>query len=65
VWQDTVVLLPDFDPSQQLINQFTGERLTPIEHQGQLALQLADVFANFPVALLVPSSDEPNSIAAE
>ncbi|HXG11105.1 MAG TPA: malto-oligosyltrehalose synthase [Gemmataceae bacterium] len=53
VWQDTLLLLPEIEPGRQLSNVFTGERLTAAERPGSSCLLLADVFANFPVALLL------------
>ena len=52
-WQETRLLLPDVDPAWRWSHVFTGERLAPIESEGRLALAAADVFAHFPVALLV------------
>jgi (1->4)-alpha-D-glucan 1-alpha-D-glucosylmutase len=53
VWQDTVVYLPGLGRGRKLANLFTGEVLTTAGEEGRPTLALADVFANFPVALLV------------
>src|SRR5205823_3516059 len=52
VWQDTVVLLPGLGGNRRLRNIFTGEVVTASEREGQGVLPLAEVFANFPVAVL-------------
>src|SRR5262249_42559377 len=57
VWQDGVLLLPGIRPQQRCRNIFTGETLQVDEHDGQAALPLAAVFANFPVALLMGQAD--------
>jgi (1->4)-alpha-D-glucan 1-alpha-D-glucosylmutase len=56
VWQDTRLLLHDIDPGLRFRNVFTGEDLALTEQQGQRGFALADLFASFPVALLVRSS---------
>ena len=53
VWQNTRLLLPDVEPKLLWHNLFTGETLTCVDPQGQPALSLAEVFAHFPVALLL------------
>jgi (1->4)-alpha-D-glucan 1-alpha-D-glucosylmutase len=53
VWQETRLLLPDVDPAWRWSHVFTGERLAPTESEGRLSLAAAEVFAHFPVALLV------------
>jgi maltooligosyltrehalose synthase len=53
IWRDTRLLLGDADPSLRWRNVFTGERLTAVDGPGGLALAAADLFAHFPVALLV------------
>jgi maltooligosyltrehalose synthase len=53
VWQDTILLLPRFRPQQRLRNVFTGEVHSALERGGEVVLPLAEVFANFPVALLL------------
>jgi (1->4)-alpha-D-glucan 1-alpha-D-glucosylmutase len=53
VWQDTLLLLPAVDMNLRCRNLFTDEVLSPFAHDGQAALRLAKVLANFPVALLV------------
>jgi maltooligosyltrehalose synthase len=52
-WEETRLLLPDVDPALRWSNVFTGERLAPTESEGRLSLAAAEVFADFPVALLV------------
>ncbi|MGH7224763.1 MAG: malto-oligosyltrehalose synthase, partial [Gemmataceae bacterium] len=53
VWQDTRLVLPGVDPKLRWHNIFTGERLVPIEEQGQLTLSMAEIFGHFPVALFL------------
>jgi (1->4)-alpha-D-glucan 1-alpha-D-glucosylmutase len=53
VWQDTRLFLPDVEPSLRWRNVFTGESLAPVEREGRPFLAAADVFAHFPVALLL------------
>ncbi len=53
VWRDTRISLGGADPGLRWRNVFTGEVLTPAEQQGGLSLAAADLFARFPVALLV------------
>ena len=51
--EDTRLLLPGVERGQRLRNIFTGEEVTAGEHQGQAAVTAAEVFASFPVALLM------------
>jgi (1->4)-alpha-D-glucan 1-alpha-D-glucosylmutase len=53
VWQDSFLILPGIQPHQRLRNVLTGEPHDPTERDGQVVLSLAEVFANFPVALFV------------
>ncbi len=53
VWQNTQLLLPDVEPKRLWHNLFTGETLTCVDPQGQPALSLSEVFAHFPVALML------------
>lgn len=53
VWGDTVLLVPGIGTGQRCRNVFTNEVLTTTEWHGQGSLRLAEVFANFPVALLL------------
>jgi (1->4)-alpha-D-glucan 1-alpha-D-glucosylmutase len=55
VWQDTVLTLPNEAPTQYR-NEFTGLAHTAQERAGQRVLPLAELFAAFPVALLVAAS---------
>jgi (1->4)-alpha-D-glucan 1-alpha-D-glucosylmutase len=57
VWKDTVLLLPDSDGSRRWRNLFTGEILKPSVRSGQNQLALAEILANFPVALLLAESE--------
>ncbi|MDR3632869.1 MAG: malto-oligosyltrehalose synthase [Isosphaeraceae bacterium] len=60
VWRNTRLLLPGVEPEPRWHNLFTGEILTCVELQGRPALSLADVFAHFPVALLLSRSEGPS-----
>jgi (1->4)-alpha-D-glucan 1-alpha-D-glucosylmutase len=53
VWQDTVLLLPGIGPNRRCRNLFTGEILITSERNGQGCLGLAEVLADFSVALLM------------
>jgi (1->4)-alpha-D-glucan 1-alpha-D-glucosylmutase len=53
VWQDTVLYLPGIGPNQRCRNIFTGEILTTCDKGARAGLAVADVFANFSVALLL------------
>jgi (1->4)-alpha-D-glucan 1-alpha-D-glucosylmutase len=52
-WQDTRLALTGLDPALRWRNAFTGELLAPQDRGGQPSLAAADLFADFPVALLV------------
>jgi (1->4)-alpha-D-glucan 1-alpha-D-glucosylmutase len=53
VWADTTLVLPGIAPGVRLRNVFTGEVLTPTTAGHETTLAAADVFRNFPVALLL------------
>jgi (1->4)-alpha-D-glucan 1-alpha-D-glucosylmutase len=53
VWQDTRLILTGVAPGIRWRNIFTGEALVAEERDGRPSLAAADVFANFPVALLI------------
>ncbi len=53
VWEDTRLLLPGVEPGRRLRNLFTGEELTAGDEAGQASVTAGEVFANFPVALLM------------
>jgi (1->4)-alpha-D-glucan 1-alpha-D-glucosylmutase len=52
VWEETMLRLPQTAYGKRWRNVFTGEVLTPSE-SNSLTLPLTDVFAHFPLALLV------------
>jgi (1->4)-alpha-D-glucan 1-alpha-D-glucosylmutase len=54
-WSDTQLALPALgrDAGRHWRNVFTGEVLAATDREGTLSLTAAEVFANFPVALLV------------
>ncbi|MCC6166831.1 MAG: malto-oligosyltrehalose synthase [Caldilineaceae bacterium] len=54
VWADTSLRLPAGLNAAHYRNLYTGALLTPVEREGSLRLRLADVLADFPVALLTP-----------
>ncbi len=56
VWEDTRLILTGLDLGGRWRNVFTGEVLAPDDRDGQSSLAAADLFANFPVALLVAES---------
>jgi (1->4)-alpha-D-glucan 1-alpha-D-glucosylmutase len=53
VWEDTQLLLPGVEPGRRLRNVFTGEEVVVREREGKSMVAAADVFANFPVALML------------
>jgi (1->4)-alpha-D-glucan 1-alpha-D-glucosylmutase len=53
VWQETRLVLTGVAPGARWRNLFTGEILTAEARDGQPSLAAADVFASFPVALLL------------
>ena len=53
VWGDTRLLLPDVAPGVRWRNLFTGREVSATAEGGKAALALREVFADFPVALLV------------
>jgi (1->4)-alpha-D-glucan 1-alpha-D-glucosylmutase len=59
VWNATRLFLPEVDPSWRWRNIFTGESLAHVESAGQLSLAAAELFAHFPVALLLAYQPEP------
>jgi (1->4)-alpha-D-glucan 1-alpha-D-glucosylmutase len=66
VWQDTRLILTGVAPGIRWRNIFTGEALVAEERDGRPSLAAADVFANFPVALLIGegATDEIRSFAS-
>ncbi len=53
VWGETRLLLPGVTAGQRLHNVFTGEEAIAVHHEGQAVIRAADLFASFPVALLL------------
>jgi (1->4)-alpha-D-glucan 1-alpha-D-glucosylmutase len=53
VWQDTVLVLPGISLGQRLKDVFTGTIHKPSTLDEQTVLPLAELFADFPVALLL------------
>jgi (1->4)-alpha-D-glucan 1-alpha-D-glucosylmutase len=58
-WQDTRLLVQGFKPGLRWRNVFTGKEVSSSEEQGKTSLNLSDVFADFPVALLLASGGMP------
>lgn len=52
VWGNTWVTVPSWRPGSPYRNLFTGETMTSETRNGQQAVHLAQVFSEFPVALL-------------
>lgn len=52
VWGDTRVVIPESLSSPAYRHLFTGETISPVRRDGLADLNLADVLANFPVAVL-------------
>ena len=55
VWQDTGIVLPAALADGVWVNWFTQETLVPRDDDGRVVLDAAQVFRNFPYALLVPA----------
>ncbi|HZY85512.1 MAG TPA: malto-oligosyltrehalose synthase, partial [Gemmataceae bacterium] len=55
VWQDALLEAPGLAPGARCRNAFTGEVLAAAERDGRAWLSLAELFAHFPVALLLPA----------
>jgi (1->4)-alpha-D-glucan 1-alpha-D-glucosylmutase len=53
VWRDAALVVPNLGCSRRWHNVFTDEVLTPTEVNGRASIRLADVFAEFPVALFL------------
>jgi (1->4)-alpha-D-glucan 1-alpha-D-glucosylmutase len=53
VWRDTLLVLPGVRAGERFRNIFTGEIREASERDGQTVLSAADVFAHFPVAVLI------------
>jgi (1->4)-alpha-D-glucan 1-alpha-D-glucosylmutase len=53
VWQDTRLRGPGFDAQQTWRHVFTGEPVRTAMEDGQPALAVAELLAQFPVALLM------------
>jgi (1->4)-alpha-D-glucan 1-alpha-D-glucosylmutase len=58
IWGDTMLPLPEELGDRLWRSLFTGETLTAVAHQGRPALPAAQVFAHFPVALLLDRAEE-------
>jgi (1->4)-alpha-D-glucan 1-alpha-D-glucosylmutase len=52
VWEDTRVLLPGTPSGATFCNVFTGEIVETVDAGGTAVVEMADVLASFPVALL-------------
>jgi len=65
IWGDTMLPLPDELAGRRLHSLFTGETLTATPHQGRPALAAAQVFARFPVALLLDHEDSQEEIGRD
>ena len=54
VWQDTVLELTGVPDCTKLLNVFTGARISASSpSEGTVVIQAGDLFADFPVALLL------------
>jgi (1->4)-alpha-D-glucan 1-alpha-D-glucosylmutase len=58
IWEDGLLVLPGFNPGRRLENVFTGEILVTSGWRGKATLNLVDLFANFPVALLTAQGSD-------
>ncbi|MBV9791753.1 MAG: malto-oligosyltrehalose synthase [Chloroflexi bacterium] len=62
-WGGDLLVLPDAEPGTTYRQLFTNQRITIGEQNGQRGLQLASVFADLPVALLIKESSHDQSMA--
>lgn len=53
VWDETYLLMPGVAAGTPMRNIFTGEMIVLAEHNGRSRLRVAEVLAQFPIALLV------------
>ena len=53
VWQDTRLMLPEIEPALLWTNVFTGQRLRAGTEDEQSTFSLAELFSDFPLALLI------------
>jgi (1->4)-alpha-D-glucan 1-alpha-D-glucosylmutase len=60
IWGDTMLPLPEELGDRLWRSLFTGETLTAVAHQGRPALPAAQLFARFPVALLLDHEEQCN-----
>jgi (1->4)-alpha-D-glucan 1-alpha-D-glucosylmutase len=58
VWQDTRLRMPGINPQQTWRHVFTGEPVRMAMEDGQPTLAVADLMAQFPVALLMAQPEE-------
>jgi (1->4)-alpha-D-glucan 1-alpha-D-glucosylmutase len=56
VWQDTALVLPEAVAGRRWQNVFTSEEVSSAGGQGEVTLPVREVFAHFPVALLLAKS---------
>ena len=54
LWGDTWLVLPADTEAQTYRNLYTGEQISVVERAGQKVLPVANILANFPLALLTP-----------
>jgi (1->4)-alpha-D-glucan 1-alpha-D-glucosylmutase len=52
VWEDTIIVFPSLDEGMRYRNEFTKEIISVSSNEQRPGLRLAEVFGNFPVALL-------------
>jgi len=52
-WEDSGIRLANVKPGTQYQNAFTGATVTTTDRDGETVLMAADLFADFPVALLI------------
>lgn len=57
VWGSSSIVIPGEIAGDKFINVFTGEMVSVIEGDGERVVNLAEVFANFPIAMLEKKLD--------
>ncbi|MCD5412281.1 MAG: malto-oligosyltrehalose synthase [Thermodesulfovibrionales bacterium] len=57
VWKDFFIIAPPAETEARYLNIFTGEVARTVNHDGAAALEVSEIFANSPVALLERIND--------
>ena len=52
IWKDTALLMPFLTPGSRLKNIFTDDIMIAREHDNRISVPVAEVFADFPAAMI-------------